>query len=99
MDTSPTCHRCNSVLTPFTLNTIISFPCNHQICSKCLVLYLLKHDISILTLESLNKNNITLKCKCDKGKVDLSYEELMQVKDKLLTLENSLLDVAEEILS
>ena len=30
---------------------------------------------------------------------DLSYEELMQVKDKLLTLENSLLDVAEEILS
>lgn len=30
---------------------------------------------------------------------DLSYEELMQAKDKLLTLENSLLDVAEEILS
>lgn len=78
MDTSPTCHKCNSVLTPFTPNAIISFSCNHQICSKCLVLYLLKHDISILTLESLNKNNITLKCKCDKGKVELSYEELIK---------------------
>lgn len=78
MDTSPTCHRCYSVLTPFIPKAIISFPCNHQICSKCLVLYLLKHDVSILTLESLNKNNIALKCKCGKGQVDLSYEDLIK---------------------
>ncbi len=84
LDGVPHCYLCKCKINSIIINNenlnIISFSCNHQLCYKCFIQFLIETQFSILSSEIIKKNKIELICKCNKkGKLNISLENLIKI--------------------